>query len=576
MRHGRVVAIVCVVVAGLLATPAAGAPFTTVQRTIQDCDSDNLLEFSFGEEHFPFGSSSPPSGRPCTREPGQGRSLRLPPSASILNFLQLSDFQMIDEESPARVEYFDGCGTPYNAAYRVQEAMSLQVGDSMLRRLAQIDTGPATGIPLSFVVSTGDNIDNNQLNELRWFIDLLDGERVDPSSGSRGYHGYTQEHFAPALPLEVLELAQEPFDAVGTELPWYAVLGNHDGLVQGNAPQNPGFEAVAIGGRKAFVPIDGYDNCPDDPEDAEQVQNLMTNATATSSEAVPADGERAFVDHEELVDEFFQSEGSPRGHGLARAPDDPMHDARAGYYGFPVGRKVRGISLDSISYDGVSDGHVPDPQFRWLRKELRRWSTRYFAGGELRRNPKGRDRLIVLFSHHSSVTLRNPGGDPEGQPFHCFRKTDQPECAEGEGLKNLLHRFPNVVAWVNGHEHNNAVRAFPAPGNKDPARGFWEVNTAAHIDWPQQSRLIEIAWAPGRGGAADTVFVYGTIVDHGALPDPDREAQSVAGYLSSVSRVEAYYDACVREGQAKCEAAGRRKDRNVKLVIKAPFDLGGR
>ncbi|HEX2294625.1 MAG TPA: hypothetical protein VHN37_04885 [Actinomycetota bacterium] len=492
----------------------------------------------------------------------------------LVGFKQLSDVHVIDEESPARVEYFDGCSTPFNAAYRVQEAMSLQVGDSMLRRLARISRGPATNVPLSFVVSTGDNIDNNQLNELRQFIRLLDGGRVDPNSGGPGYHGYTQEHFAPALPTEILELAQEPFDAIGTKAPWYAVQGNHDGLVQGNAPQNPGFEAVAVGGRKAFVPIDGYDNCPQDPEDSDQVEDLMTNLVNTSSEEVPADAERVFVDHEELVEEFFQSEGRPYGHGLARAPQDPMHDSRAGYYSFPMGRRVRGISLDTISYDGVSEGHVPDPQFRWLRKELRKWSEVYFAGGERKVNRKGRNRLIVIFSHHSSDTLRNPGGDAEGHPFHCFRKSDQPECADGEGLKNLLHRFPNVVAWVNGHEHNNAVRAFPAPGNRDPARGFWEVNTAAHIDWPQQSRLIEIAWKPG--ARADTVFVYGTVVDHGAAPDPDRGDQSTVAYLSSVSRVEAYYDACVREGQAACEAGGRRKDRNVKLVVKAPFDLGPR
>ena len=568
MPRGRVTGVAKVILAGTLASGLALSasaspvvvpprPLTTLDRTIVGTDEGRL---AYG-----------PGEAPVVRRLGwRGPDVTGRPLAG---FKQLSDVHVIDEESPARVEFLDGCGTPFNAAYRVQEAMSLQVGDSMLRRLAQIHEGPATGIPLSFVVSTGDNIDNNQLNELRWFIDLLDGSNVNPNSGGPGYHGYTQEQFAPALPVDLLELAQEPFDAAGTKLPWYAVLGNHDGLVQGNAPQNPSFETVAVGGRKAFVPLDGYDNCPQDPEDSGQLEQLLTNVTNSSSEDVPADGERVFVDHEELVEEFFQTEGRPRGHGLALAPQDPMHDARAGYYSFPVGRKVRGISLDTISYDGVADGHIPDPQFKWLKKELRKWSTRYFAGGKPRRNRKGRDRLIVLFSHHSSPTLRNPGGDAEGQPFHCFRKTDQPECSGGEGLKNLLRRFPNVVAWVNGHEHNNAVRAFPAPGKKDPARGFWELNTAAHIDWPQQSRLVEIAYAPGRAGSPDTVFVYGTIVDHGAPPEPDRDAQSTVGYLASISRVEAYVDACMREGQAKCEAAGRRKDRNVKLVLKAPFDL---
>lgn len=544
-----------------LAAPVAvsAAPSsTTLERTI----------VSKGDKDLAFGPGESRVTRTLGwKDPG-GRGRRL------VGFKHLSDVHVIDEESPARVEYFDGCGTPFNAAYRVQEPMSLQVGDSMLRRLARIEKGPATGVPLKFAVSTGDNIDNNQLNELRWFISLLDGERVDPNSGGPGYHGYTQEHFAPALPLETLELAQEPFEATGAGIPWYAVQGNHDGLVQGNAPQNPGFEAVATGDRKAFVPIDGYDNCPQDPEDSSQVESLMTNLVNTNSEEVPADAERVFVDHEELVEEFFQSDGRPYGHGLARAPEDPMHDSRAGYYSFPMSRRVRGISLDTISYDGVAEGHIPDPQFRWLRGELRKWSKVYFAGGERKRNPKGKNRLIVLFSHHSSPTLRNPGGDAEGQPFHCFRRTDQPECEAGEGLKGLLHRFPNVVVWVNGHEHNNAVRGFPAPGKKDPARGFWEINTAAHIDWPQQSRLIELAWKAGGAGRPDSVFIYSTVVDHGAPPDPDADAQDTVGYLASLSRVEAYYDACVREGQANCGARGRRKDRNVKLVIKAPFDLG--
>ena len=142
----------------------------------------------------------------------------------------------------------------------------------------------------------------------------------------------------------------------------------------------------------------------------------------------------------------------------------------------------------------------------------------------------------------------------------------------------MLLRFPNVIAWVNGHEHNNRVRRFPAPQGEDPAEGFWELNTAAHIDWPQQSRVIEIAWKPGKTRKeADTVFIYGTVVDHGAAPDPNVATQSTPDYLASISRVEAYYDACVRTGQADCAATGReKKDRNVKLVQKAPFDLGHR
>jgi hypothetical protein len=192
------------------------------------------------------------------------------------------------------------------------------------------------------------------------------------------------------------------------------------------------------------------------------------------------------------------------------------------------------------------------------------------------KNKKARNRMIVLFSHHSSGSLNNPGANPEAAPYHCFETTDMPECADGEGLHDLLLRFPNVIAWVNGHEHNNRVKRIAAPEGADQALGLWEINTAAHIDWPEQSRIIEIAWKPGKTRKeADTIFIYGTTVDHGAAPKPDEASQSRLAFLSSVSRVESWYDACTREGQADCTAAGRlKKDRNVKLVQKAPFNLG--
>jgi 3',5'-cyclic AMP phosphodiesterase CpdA len=161
----------------LLAAPAGAAPTTTVQRTIQDCDGDNLLEYTFGEEHVPFGS--PFTGQGCTREAGAGEDLHLPSRASIINFLQLSDFQTVDEESPGRVEFLDGSQRapglqPFSAAYRPQEALSTQVVESMVRQ-ARNTTSPVTGSKLDLTILTGDNADSQQYNETRWFIDMLDG-----------------------------------------------------------------------------------------------------------------------------------------------------------------------------------------------------------------------------------------------------------------------------------------------------------------------------------------------------------------------------------------------------------------
>src|SRR3954471_3631996 len=89
------------------AVPAHAAPTTTVQRTIRDCNGDNLLEFTNGEPYIDL-AATPSGGSHDSCSAGvSGSGPHLPDNASILNFLQLSDFQTVDEESPGRVEAVD-------------------------------------------------------------------------------------------------------------------------------------------------------------------------------------------------------------------------------------------------------------------------------------------------------------------------------------------------------------------------------------------------------------------------------------------------------------------------------------
>ena len=101
---------------------AAGAS-STVNSTIADRDGDNRLE--------------PAPGRrlPAARD-DLGTRTAARPGAALFTFGQLTDFQLVDEESPARVEFLDKVGPPFTAAYRPQEGTGPQVVDSMVRQMA--------------------------------------------------------------------------------------------------------------------------------------------------------------------------------------------------------------------------------------------------------------------------------------------------------------------------------------------------------------------------------------------------------------------------------------------------------
>jgi hypothetical protein len=110
------------------------------------------------------------------------------------------------------------------------------------------------------------------------------------------------------------------------------------------------------------------------------------------------------------------------------------------------------------------------------------------------------------------------------------------------------------------------VKPYPRPAGSAVPGGFWEVNTASHIDWPSQARILEIA-----DNANGTLSVFGTIVDSagpeshgGKLDDP------VA--LAALARELAGNDWQERDRpDPKVDGRrGRIEDRNVELLVPAP------
>ena len=76
----------------------------------------------------------------------------------------------------ARTESLDGT---LSAAWRSQEDAWAQVLDAMVRKLRALDAVR----PIDFTLVSGDLIDNNQTNELDWFLKVLAGQALQPNSG---------------------------------------------------------------------------------------------------------------------------------------------------------------------------------------------------------------------------------------------------------------------------------------------------------------------------------------------------------------------------------------------------------
>ena len=275
---------------------------------------------------------------------------------------------------------------------------------------------------------------------------------------------------------------------------------------------------------------------------------------------VQPDEKRHLLDRNEWIAKHFESSSTPGPVGHGFQADQPGR----GYYTYPLADNLRLIGLDSVNSDGLANGTIRDgrlgyqPQFEWLDQQLTLANEQ--------------EEKVIVIAHHSLRTMNNMDAfgwedqhcgliDSPEWPQPGAKQCNDLDPATNESLEALFYRKGNVLAYIAGHEHDNSIEPRQEPGGEGR---FWEITTVSEVDWPQQSRLLDI-YKNNDG----TTSIFATMVDHDAPVDPgDNPDLNDPANLASISRELSYNDPQGQTGEdGTYDRSGRSLDRNVELII---------
>lgn len=483
---------------------------------------------------------------------------------SIAYVGHMSDIHIQDSQSPARLQPL--AGSPIEelipGAFRPQEALTVHVQAAMLATMNGARFSPLTGAPMAALLNTGDNADQLSSLELRWYIDCMDGQSVVANSGASDvydgpqvwddaeyawhpdggeFNGRYDAYGFPTVPGLMEKAVSEPIASLGSPVPWYTTYGNHDTLYNGAFYVGSALRSEAVGMKKAVawqsMALESFEGWANSPTVFTRLEHQLRTQFGADPGVHDVEGDpaRKLFHQAGFMQAHFDTTDNPGpvGHGFTQNNLDTGQT----WWKADVGPRLRLFGLDTCNQVMGADGAVPQDQFDWLE-------------GELSKAEK-EGVLCMVLSHHNSKTLENgalPAIGPSQRLVHA------------EEFITMLHRFPHMVAWINGHTHINTIVAHQDERN---GGGFWEVTTASCVDFPQQQQTFELI-----DNQDGTLSIFATTLDHlsaAVWKEGDLSNRGLASLSRELSANDWTANPLMRRGS--------ELDRNVELLLPAPFDL---
>jgi len=414
-------------------------------------------------------------------------------TARLLNFFAMTDIHISDKESPAQAVFFGYKGWLISG-YSPIMLYTTHVLDATVQTINAL----SKKTPFDFGIALGDDCNATQYNEIRWFIDVLDGKNINPDSGIKDdpIPGPNNDY-------------QDEYKAAGLDktIPWYQAIGNHDHFWLGFLPPNDYIRKSLIGEN-----IINLGNPFTDPLGADSrgfymgsidgrtlYGDVIGAGPVTDFKSPPkvlaADPNRRSLSKKEWMNEFFNTSSNPKGHGFSQA------DVTNGFANYSFEPKpdipVKIIVLDdtqsnddpndpdALGYGhgsfGYGHGSLDNERYNWLVSELDKGQAE--------------GKLMIIAAHEPIGVEKVPSMMAWNPAF------------EAKVLARL-HTYPNLILWIAGHRHVNAVTALKSPDATHPELGFWEIETSSLREFPQQFRTFEIV-----RNSDNTVSIFTTDVD---------------------------------------------------------------